>query len=93
MKKQEILTGNWKNLIILDACRYDYFQDIYDDYLEGNLEKRISRGSSTTEWLYKTFDNYLDAVYFSANPYINEKNYHSEKPYLKILTEITQKKH
>lgn len=28
MKKQEIVDGDWDNLIILDACRYDFFQEV-----------------------------------------------------------------
>lgn len=29
----------WKYLIVLDACRYDYFERIYREYLpEGKLE-------------------------------------------------------
>jgi len=72
MKKQEILSKEWDNLIILDACRYDYFEECYDKYLEGELEKRNSEAGSTPEWLIKTFDQFLmDTTYFSANPFIN----------------------
>lgn len=71
MKKQSILTEDWDSLIILDACRYDFFEKTYTDYLEGKLEKRISRGSSTGEWLEKTFTGKYDITYISSNPYIN----------------------
>lgn len=74
MKKQEIQNGDWKYLIILDACRYDIFKAIYNDYLKGKLEKRESRGSSTGEWLHRTFrEKMRDVTYISANPYINSK--------------------
>ena len=77
MKKQEILDGDWDHLIILDACRYDYFKKLYKDYSnlkDGELEKRKSRGSNTTEWLEKTFTEPMkDVTYISANPFINSK--------------------
>ncbi|KXB04317.1 hypothetical protein AKJ48_03015, partial [candidate division MSBL1 archaeon SCGC-AAA261O19] len=65
----------WDNLIILDACRYDYFERICDNYLSGNLKKVISPGSGTSEWLRRVFDNkkFDDIVYVSANPFINPR--------------------
>lgn len=71
MKEQEILDGDWHNLIVLDACRYDIFEEVCD--IKGNLEKRLSRGSCTVEWLYRTFYKPLDVVFFSANPFINSQ--------------------
>lgn len=73
MKKQEITDGNWDFLIILDACRYDDFKSTYQKYLDGELEKRVTRGSNTTEWLSKTFPDSYNYTYISANPYINSK--------------------
>ncbi len=71
IKDQNIILEDWDNLIILDACRFDFFKKVYKDYLDGKLEKRISKGSSTGEWLVKTFPNKYDYNYISANPYIN----------------------
>lgn len=71
MKPQNIPKEDWDTLIILDACRYDYFKKVYDEYLSGDLTKRRSKGSSTPEWLAKTFPDYYDVTYFSANPYVN----------------------
>jgi len=63
---------DWDYLIILDACRYDYFAKLHHRYLEGSLDWRTSLGSCTPEWLLKTFTGvYKDVVYVSANPYIN----------------------
>lgn len=73
MKKQEIVSSDWKNLIILDACRYDTFKKIYPNYLEGKLEKRISKGSNTLEWLKENFTEKYDITYYSSNPFINSK--------------------
>jgi hypothetical protein len=67
--KVNIVQEKWDYLIILDACRYDYFEHLYKDYFDGNLAKRISMGSSTGEWRDKSFpDNYEDIIYISANP-------------------------
>ncbi|OKY77136.1 MAG: Arylsulfatase A family enzyme [Candidatus Methanohalarchaeum thermophilum] len=71
VKLQEISDREWDYLVVLDACRYDSFEKVYLDYLEGNLEKRQSRGSSTQEWLAKTFKDKYDLTYISANPYVN----------------------
>ncbi|HEC65572.1 MAG TPA: hypothetical protein ENI23_09770 [bacterium] len=71
--EQRIVEEDWDNLIILDACRFDFFEKVYKDYLDGTLEKRISKGSNTGEWLVKTFPDKYDYVYISANPYINSR--------------------
>ena len=47
-QKEQIEEENWDNLIVFDACRYNYFEKIYPDYLEGNLSKVHNRGISWT---------------------------------------------
>lgn len=78
MKK--IIEESWDYLIVLDACRFDYFEELYERYLEGSLEKRVSpipASSSfpTKEWCEKVFgDRYHeDIVYVSGHPGINSK--------------------
>jgi hypothetical protein len=74
MKRNNITHEQWDYLIILDACRYDYFERMYADYLDGRLEKKISIGSCTNEWTNRTFtDYYDDIVYISANPQITSE--------------------
>lgn len=71
-----VVKRNWKYLIILDACRYDYFKKICWDYLDGKLHAVISPASNTIEWAIKTFQRkrkYNDVVYISTNPNINSK--------------------
>ncbi|ELY63814.1 hypothetical protein C492_06831, partial [Natronococcus jeotgali DSM 18795] len=46
MDDHQFLESEWDYCLVLDACRYDVFEDVYDDYLEGDLEKRRSPGSS-----------------------------------------------
>jgi len=70
---QNVMDSDWDYLIILDACRYDMFNDLYRQFLKkGTLKKVHSKGSDTLEWLKANFkDYYEDIVYISANPYIN----------------------
>ncbi|WP_233547711.1 MULTISPECIES: hypothetical protein [Haloferax] len=64
----DVLAEDWDNLIILDACRYDLFEQ--NNRLPGHLEKRLSRGSHTREFLWGNFTNRTvdDTVYISASP-------------------------
>ncbi|QLG62840.1 sulfatase-like hydrolase/transferase [Halorarum salinum] len=64
----DVLQEDWDNLIILDACRYDFFEEHCT--LDGNLEKRISKAAATEEFLRATFGNRTirDLVYVSSNP-------------------------
>jgi hypothetical protein len=71
MATQGFVDAEWDYCLVLDACRYDVFEEVYDDYLDGHLEKRRANGSSTTEWAAKTLVGDLDMAYFSANPFIN----------------------
>lgn len=69
-----IMKEKWDYLIVLDACRYDYFKMHYSNYLNGKLEARLSLGSDTLEWCKKNFQGvYRDVIYISANPIINSK--------------------
>ena len=73
---REIANEDWRILIVLDACRYDYFKRNYKRYLEGDLKKGISSCTSTPMWLEKNFENngnYKDVIYISGNPHINSK--------------------
>lgn len=73
-REVDLMNEQWKCLVILDACRFDYFASIYPSYLRGDLKPIRSRGSCTPEFLLKTFkDYYDDVVYISANPYSNSK--------------------
>ena len=67
-----VIQEQWDYLIVLDACRYDYFKEFYQHYLPGVLSKRISVGSSTPEWRDKSFPGFYEGLsYVSTNPFIN----------------------
>lgn len=59
----------WDNLILLDACRYDVFKDVFiRRSLRGILSSRISRGTGTLQFLRENFQarKYEDVVYVTA---------------------------
>jgi hypothetical protein len=65
-----IPAADWDNLIVLDGCRYDLFEetvdiDRFDSY--GRIE---SLGSATPEWTRRNFGggSFGDTVYVTANP-------------------------
>lgn len=64
----DLFDEDWDYLLILDACRYDMFEEHHD--LPGQLESRISRGSDTVEFLRGNFvgKSLNDTVYVTANP-------------------------
>ncbi len=67
----DVSKEKWDYLIILDACRYDYFEQVYRQYLKGDLAKKMSIGACTDEWRDKSFPGrYDDIIYISANPQI-----------------------
>lgn len=66
-----VMQEDWDTLIVLDACRADYFEravdpDRFDDY-----ERRVSLGSHSSEWTRRNFQgkSFGDTVYVSANPH------------------------
>ena len=76
MKNQyfQVMEEDWDYLVVLDACRFDFFSDLYSRFFKGELKKQISLGSSTIDWCKNTFSEYYDdVVYISGNPYINSK--------------------
>ena len=93
VEKQEkvIKDFDWDILIILDACRYDYFEKVYGDYLGGDLKKALSPATSTSEWCKKVLEtgDFNDVVYVSANAHINSKvkvkGFYGRKHFYKVI--------
>jgi len=67
----DIFAEDWDNLVLLDACRYDMFEE--RNTLRGRLETRESRGSSTPEFLKGNVAGreLTDVVYITANPQLH----------------------
>jgi len=69
-----VLKEEWDNLVILDACRYDLFKETLKKFdLDGRLEKKISRGSNTPEFIENNFkgENVEEIIYVNSNPTVN----------------------
>ncbi|WP_336343283.1 hypothetical protein [Halalkalicoccus ordinarius] len=66
----DYMSEDWDNLLILDACRFDMFNEY--NWIDGDLKKMISVGSSTPEFLQRTFKGkqYHDTVYVTSNPQV-----------------------
>jgi hypothetical protein len=62
-----IFEEDWDKLVILDACRYDIFEQYHS--FDGRLGSRISRASTTKEFIRANFsgESRLDLSYVSAN--------------------------
>ena len=65
----DVMDEDWDNLIILDACRYDYF-DKHND-IEGELRSVLSHGNYSYEFMKKNFtdEKLHDTIYITANPH------------------------
>lgn len=69
-----VVDRDWDNLVVLDACRYDLFTEVYADAsLPGNLSKRRSVQSGTPGFLAENFGDreFHDMVYVTGNPYVH----------------------
>ncbi len=64
-----VIEEDWDNLVILDACRFDMFNE--QNILDGRLERRRSLGSESWEFLQENFvgESHHDVVYVTANPH------------------------
>lgn len=66
----------WDNLIILDACRYDLFEEVVRaNGIPGKLEWRISRGTTTESFIRENFlsgPSLPDIVYVTGNPFVSK---------------------
>lgn len=67
-----IFDYSWDNLLILDSCRYDLFEQEW-----GDCVKRTSMGSDTFEYITETYSEgeYKDVVYISACSYTTESKF------------------
>jgi len=67
----QVMGKDWDTLVILDACRFDTFQDVND--LDGTLSKSISCGADSPRFLDGNFRNetFHDTVYVTANPHVS----------------------
>ena len=66
---KDVFDEEWDNLIIIDACRQDFWKEE-----TGRRGSRISKASSTVEYIRKNFTegDFSDYVYVTANPQFSD---------------------
>jgi len=68
-QKELIHNTNWDILLVIDACRYDYFQKYYKDILVGgSLQKAITSTTFTFGWIMNNFGEGFDATFICTEP-------------------------
>lgn len=68
----DIMEEDWDNLLILDACRFDYLAEY--NSIAGELDSVVSVASTSNEFMEKTFagNTFHDTVYVSANGFSHQ---------------------
>jgi hypothetical protein len=71
--EREIHNRDWDNMIILDACRYDIFQQYAD--IGGKIEPTVSKASSSVGFYRENFSgrNHNDTVLVTQNPHVERE--------------------
>lgn len=66
----DVMDRDWDNLIILDACRADYFSE-YND-IDGDTRTVVSHGTTSSEFIDANFAGreLHDTIYVTANPFV-----------------------
>lgn len=78
-----IINEDWDNLIILDACRFDSFQD--QNSIDGELHAKLSTSSHSAQFIDSNFVGRTlhDTVYVTGNPHmerVGEDVFHALYP-------------
>jgi phosphoribosyl 1,2-cyclic phosphodiesterase len=81
---ESFMRKDWDNLIILDACRPDFFED-YNSF-EGEYTRKISLGGTSDEFFIRNMKgkNFYDTVYVTGNTsveYVDNSLYNIVKTY------------
>ena len=75
-----IREGKWDVMIVLDACRYDFFKREFGNHLVGFLRKVWSPASNTYYWLKAVYGNGIhDITVYGAHPVLNSSGIGREK--------------
>lgn len=69
--KRDLRELEWDNLLILDACRHD----IYEDVLENEVDFNYAKNSMTRYYIRDNFSDgdWSDVVYVTLNPHFSEE--------------------
>jgi len=72
---QKFLENEEFVLIVLDACRYDYFEEIHGNYFNGDLHRAWSPENRTPYWVPTVWNEKYDITYISASPWLDDHSY------------------
>jgi len=84
---ENFLDKDWDNLIILDACRPDFFEDC--NPFEGEYSRKTSLGASSNEFFIRNMvgKEYYDTVYVTGNTSVQ----HAEKSLHRVIKTYANK--
>lgn len=71
----DVMDEDWDNLLILDACRADMFEEAIDVEEFDEYSRVHSAGTSSPDWMRNTFgsgETYPDTIYVTGNPWISK---------------------
>lgn len=68
----DVFEREWDNLLILDACRHDLYEEV-----EGETDYRITKASNSPAFISENFSDgeYSDIVYVTGNPWFSESKF------------------
>lgn len=71
----DVMKEDWDNLLVIDACRTDLFEETVDIEQFDDYWVVESKGSATPEWMEENFAGreFGDTVYVSGNPWVSKK--------------------
>lgn len=69
---QSMFEKEWDNLLILDACRHDLYEEV-----KGETRSNNTIASRTQQFVRKTFSegDFSDVVYVTSNPHFHEEKF------------------
>lgn len=88
----DVMRKDWDNLIILDACRYDYFSEYCD--MDGSYDTVTSKGNNSKSFIQGNFEDRSlhDTIYVTANPFVEciDNNVFHKVEYKRIFDEWSE---
>ncbi|MAG40277.1 hypothetical protein CMI41_04900 [Candidatus Pacearchaeota archaeon] len=74
-------------IAVLDACRYDIFKNVCK--IPGELERVVSEGPCTREWIKGTWTKeYFDIAYVAGSPYTSKFHWKDRQNHFKYVDPV-----
>lgn len=65
-------------IVMLDACRFDYFSRVYPEYFEGDVQVAWASGNNTPNYFANTWTDDYELTYVSASPWASDLAWESK---------------